>query len=55
MKVFAMLVSAGLGLWIGSKHFFPEWAHWALVVFACGVWCVGEFLERREGDDDDAC
>lgn len=53
-RILAWIVCAGAGFWLGSHRLVPLWAIVVLAFLGAGLWCVGEWLERREGNGDDA-
>jgi len=44
----------GGGIWLGSYRVLPLWAIGLLIFLAAGLLGVVEWLEQREGHDDDA-
>lgn len=44
---------AGAGFWIGANRWLPLWAIVALAVIGAVSWLLGEYLERREGKQND--
>ncbi|GEM_PF-704978 len=44
----------GGGVWLGSYRVLPLWAIGLLIFLAAGMLGVVEWLEQREGHDDDA-
>ncbi|WP_313132906.1 hypothetical protein [Stutzerimonas nitrititolerans] len=44
----------GGGFWLGSYRVVPLWAIGLLIFLAAGLLGVVEWLEQREGHDDDA-
>lgn len=53
-RILVWIACAGAGFWLGSHRLVPGWGIVALAVLGVGLWCVGEWLERREGNGDDA-
>ncbi|HZX51102.1 MAG TPA: hypothetical protein VFE95_03615 [Pseudomonas sp.] len=47
-------VCFGGGFWLGSHRLVPLWAIGVLIFLSAGLLGVAEWLEQREGHDDDA-
>lgn len=45
---------AGLGFWVGAHRLLPLWAIVVLAILGAVLWGLAEWLERREGNSDDA-
>lgn len=52
-KIFAGVIFAGLGFWIGSHRLLPLWLIVVLGVIGAVTWCVAEWMERKERARDD--
>lgn len=53
-RIVVWIACAAAGFWIGSHRLIPWWGIVSLAVLGGVLWCVGEWQERREGNDDDA-
>ncbi len=53
-RLLVLILCFGGGFWLGSYRLVPLWATGVLIFFAAGLLGVVEWLEQREGHDDDA-
>lgn len=54
MRKFAITVLfAGGGYWLAANRLVPHWLIIGLAVLGVGLWGIAEWLELREGNDED--
>lgn len=53
-RILVWIACAGAGFWLGSHRLVPLWAIVVLAFLGAGLWGLAEWLERREGNGDDA-
>lgn len=53
-RVLVWIACFGGGVWLGSHQLVPVWAIGVLIFLAASLLGVAEWLEQREGHDDDA-
>ncbi|MDY1246048.1 hypothetical protein SOK08_01105 [Pseudomonas aeruginosa] len=53
-RLLVSIVCFGGGFWLGSYRLVPLWAIGVLIFLSAVLLGVAEWLEQREGQDDDA-
>ena len=54
-RILLVIICGGVGFWLGVHRLVPLWAIVVLLILGTGLWCLGEWLERKEAHGDDEC